>query len=95
MPFIGASVKQDLALWPGARANEARVKMTLGIGRAAGAMLPEAGAKTALRDHSPTRRLDNMIKEHDSAQAPARATRSAMPMTSDHKSLRQLTAVRD
>ena len=64
MPFIGASVKHDLARWPGARANEARANMTSGIWRAAGAMLPEAGAKTALRGHSPTRRLDNMIKDH-------------------------------
>jgi 2-hydroxy-3-oxopropionate reductase len=58
-----------------------RIPTALAGGRADSRLLQEFGAKMAHRDYSPTGRLDNMLKDLDSVQALARATKTAMPVT--------------
>ena len=58
-----------------------RIPAALAGGRADSRLLQEFGAKMASRDYSPTGRLDNMLKDLDSVQALARATKTAMPVT--------------
>lgn len=58
-----------------------RIPAALAGGRADSRLLQEFGAKMARRDYSPTGRLDNMLKDLDSVQALARATKTAMPVT--------------
>ena len=58
-----------------------RIPAALAGGRADSRILQEFGAKMARRDYSPTGRLDNMLKDLDSVQALARATKTAMPVT--------------
>jgi 2-hydroxy-3-oxopropionate reductase len=58
-----------------------RIPAALAGGRADSQLLQEFGTKMARRDYSPTGRLDNMLKDLDSVQALARATKTAMPVT--------------
>ena len=58
-----------------------RIPTALAGGRADSRLLQEFGAKMARRDYSPTGRLDNMLKDLDSVQALAQATKTAMPVT--------------
>jgi 2-hydroxy-3-oxopropionate reductase len=58
-----------------------RIPAALAGGRADSRILQEFGAKMARRDYSPTGRLDNMLKDLESVQALARATKTAMPVT--------------
>ncbi len=58
-----------------------RIAAALAGGRADSRLLQEFGTKMARRDYSPTGRLDNMLKDLDSVQALARATKTAMPVT--------------
>jgi 2-hydroxy-3-oxopropionate reductase len=58
-----------------------RIPAALAGGRADSRLLQEFGAKMARRDYSPTGRLDNMLKDLDSVQALARATKTKMPVT--------------
>jgi 2-hydroxy-3-oxopropionate reductase len=62
----------DAALIPGALAG----------GRADSAIMQEFMAKMARRDFSPTGRIDNMLKDLETVQASALATRTPMPITS-------------
>ena len=58
-----------------------RIPAALAGGRGDSRLLQEFGAKMARRDYSPTGRLDNMLKDLDSVQALARATKTTMPVT--------------
>lgn len=58
-----------------------RIAAALAGGRADSAILQEFGPKMAMKDLSPTGRLDNMLKDLDSVQALARVTMTTMPLT--------------
>eukprot|EP01037_Dinobryon_pediforme_P014897 gene14897-15034_t len=58
-----------------------KIPLALAGGRADSRILQEFGARMARRDYTPTGRLDNMLKDLDSVQALARATRTTMPVT--------------
>jgi 2-hydroxy-3-oxopropionate reductase len=51
-------------------------------GRADSRILQEFMAKMARRDYSPTGRIDNMLKDLETVQASAFASRTALPLTS-------------
>ncbi len=57
------------------------IPAALAGGRADSAILQEFMAKFAARDHTPTGRIDNMLKDLDSLQAFALKTKTPMPMT--------------
>lgn len=59
-----------------------RIPEALAGGRADSSILQEFAAKMARRDYSPTGRIDNMLKDLETVQASALATRTAMPITS-------------
>ena len=58
-----------------------RIPAALRGGRADSAIMQEFMAKFAARDYAPTGRIDNMLKDLDSLQAFALATRTPLPMT--------------
>ncbi len=62
--------------------DPARIPNALAGGRADSRILQEFMAKFASRDFSPTGRLDNMLKDLDSIQAFALATKTPLPLTS-------------
>lgn len=61
--------------------DAAAIPAALKGGRADSAILQEFMAKFAARDYTPTGRIDNMMKDLDSLQAFALATRTPLPMT--------------
>lgn len=67
-----------------------RIPAALAGGRADSAILQEYCGKMALRDYSPTGRIDNMLKDLDSAQAFAMACKIPMPLTSAVSDLNRL-----
>jgi len=62
--------------------DASRIPEALAGGRADSAILREFMAKMARRDFSPTGRIDNMLKDLETAQASALASRTPMPITS-------------
>lgn len=77
--FLAVAEATRLALDAGV--NAAAIPAALKGGRADSAILQEFMAKMARRDFSPTGRIDNMVKDLDGAQALARRTGTAMPLT--------------
>ncbi len=61
--------------------DAAAIPAALKGGRADSAIMQEFMAKFAKRDYTPTGRIDNMMKDLDSLQAFALATRTPLPMT--------------
>jgi 2-hydroxy-3-oxopropionate reductase len=59
-----------------------KIPAALAGGRADSRIMQEFMAKFAARDFSPTGRLDNMLKDLDSVQAFALATKTPLPLTS-------------
>lgn len=59
-----------------------RIPAALAGGRADSRILQEFMAKMARRDVSPTGRIDNMLKDLETVQAAALATRIPLPVTS-------------
>jgi 2-hydroxy-3-oxopropionate reductase len=58
-----------------------KIPSALRGGRADSALLQEYMPRFANRDYAPTGRIDNMVKDLDAAQALARTTGTAMPLT--------------
>lgn len=58
------------------------IPAALAGGRADSRILQEYMGKMALRDYSPTGRIDNMLKDLETVQASALATRTPLPVTS-------------
>jgi 2-hydroxy-3-oxopropionate reductase len=59
-----------------------KIPAALAGGRADNRMMQEFMVKFAARDYTPTGRLDNMLKDLDSVQAFALATKTPLPLTS-------------
>lgn len=62
--------------------DAARIPAALAGGRADSRIMQEYMAKMATRDFSPTGRIDNMLKDLETAQGSAMAKRVALPVTS-------------
>lgn len=62
--------------------DPAAIPVALSGGRADSRILGEFMAKFAARDYTPTGRIENMLKDLESVQAFAMATRTPLPMTS-------------
>ncbi len=62
--------------------DAAKIPAALKGGRADSALLQEYLPRYVSRDYRPTGRIDNMVKDLDTAQDVARATNTAMPLTS-------------
>lgn len=77
--FAAVAEATQLALNSGVDAR--KIPQALAGGRADSAILQEFMGKMARRDYSPTGRIDNMVKDLDGAQALARSTGTAMPLT--------------
>ena len=67
-----------------------RIPAALAGGRADSSILQEYGVKMAVRDYSPTGRIDNMLKDLDSVQAFALAGKVTLPLTSAVTDLHRL-----
>ena len=67
-----------------------KLPIALAGGRADSHILQEFGAKMACRDYTPTGRIDNMLKDLESAQAFASAKRLPLPITSAISELHRL-----
>lgn len=78
--FLSVAEATRLAMDGGVDA--ARIPAALAGGRADSAILQEYMAKMARLDYTPTGRIDNMLKDLESAQAYAFTTRTPMPLTS-------------
>ncbi len=78
--FLAVAEATRLALDGGVDAT--RIPAALAGGRADSAILQEYMAKMARLDYSPTGRIDNMLKDLESAQAYAFSMRTPMPLTS-------------
>jgi 2-hydroxy-3-oxopropionate reductase len=61
--------------------DAARLAAALAGGRADSRILQEFGPKMAARDLTPTRRIDNMLKDLEAVQAFAQAQRLPLPLT--------------
>ena len=61
--------------------DAAKIPGALKGGRADSALLQEYMPRYANKDYAPTGRIDNMVKDLDSAQALARSTGTAMPLS--------------
>lgn len=61
--------------------DAARISAALSGGRADSNILREFGPKMAVRDYSPTGRIDNMLKDLEAVQSFAAAERLPLPMT--------------
>ncbi len=61
--------------------DAARIPDALAGGRADSRILQEFMGKMAQRDYSPTGRIDNMLKDLETVQGTALATRTPMPLT--------------
>jgi 2-hydroxy-3-oxopropionate reductase len=70
--------------------DPAKIPAALAGGRADNAIMREFMAKFAARDYAPTGRLDNMLKDLESVQAFALATRTPLPMTSSVTEIHRL-----
>ena len=70
--------------------DAARIPAALAGGRADSNILQEYGAKMAVRDYTPTGRIDNMLKDLDSVQAFAMAGKVPLPLTSAVTDLHRL-----
>lgn len=70
--------------------DAARIPLALAGGRADSSILQEFGAKMAARDYTPTGRIDNMLKDLESAQVFAAANRIPLPLTSGVTELHRL-----
>jgi 2-hydroxy-3-oxopropionate reductase len=70
--------------------DPAKIPAALAGGRADNAIMREFMAKFAARDYTPTGRLDNMLKDLESVQAFALATKTPLPMTSTVTELHRL-----
>ena len=62
--------------------DPAKIPAALAGGRADNAIMREFMARFASRDYTPTGRLDNMLKDLESVQSFALATKTPLPMTS-------------
>lgn len=62
--------------------DASQIPGALAGGRADSAILQEFAAKMAVRDFTPTGRIDNMLKDLETVQASTLATRTALPVTS-------------
>lgn len=78
--FLAVAEATRLALDGGVDAT--RIPAALAGGRADSAILQEYMAKMAQLDYTPTGRIDNMLKDLESAQAYAISMRTPMPLTS-------------
>jgi len=78
--FLAVAEATRLAMDGGVDAT--RIPAALAGGRADSAILQEYMAKMARLDYTPTGRIDNMLKDLESAQAYAFSTRTPMPLTS-------------
>jgi 2-hydroxy-3-oxopropionate reductase len=70
--------------------DPAKIPAALAGGRADNAIMREFMAKFAARDYAPTGRLDNMLKDLESVQAFALATKTPLPMTSSVTEIHRL-----
>ena len=77
--FVAIAEATKLALDAGVDA--AKIPGALKGGRADSALLQEYMPRYANKDYAPTGRIDNMVKDLDSAQALARSTGTAMPLS--------------
>ncbi|WP_306874639.1 NAD(P)-dependent oxidoreductase [Neorhizobium galegae] len=78
--FLSVAEATRLALDAGIDAS--KIPAALAGGRADSRILQEFMPKMAAHDYTPTGRIDNMLKDLESAQALALAQRTAMPLTS-------------
>lgn len=78
--FLAVAEATRLALDGGVDAT--RIPAALAGGRADSAIMQEYMAKMARLDYTPTGRIDNMLKDLESAQAFAFSMRTPMPLTS-------------
>ncbi len=78
--FVAVAEATQLALDAGVEA--AKIPAALKGGRADSAILQEFMGKMAAKDYTPAGRIDNMVKDLNGAQDLARATGTAMPLTS-------------
>ncbi len=76
------AVAEATQLAQDAGVDVAKIPDALKGGRADSAILQEFMVKMANRDYSPTGRIDNMVKDLNSAQDLARQTGTSMPLTS-------------
>lgn len=77
--FVAVAEATQLALDAGVDA--AKIPEAIKGGRADSAILQEYMAKMAVKDYTPTGRLDNMVKDLNAAQDLARQTGTSMPLT--------------
>ena len=77
--FMAVAEATQLALDAGVDA--AKIPQAIKGGRADSAILQEFMPKMAVRDYTPTGRIDNMVKDLNGVQDLARATGTAMPLT--------------
>jgi len=75
------AVAEATALAEAAGVNVARIPEALKGGRADSALLQEYMPRFAARDYRRTGRIDNMVKDLDSARDLARQTETTMPLT--------------
>lgn len=75
------AVAEAVKLAEAGRVDPKRIPAALEGGRADNAIMQEFMGKFADRDFSPTGRIDNMLKDLDSLQAFAMATKTPLPMT--------------
>ncbi|MCE9664879.1 NAD(P)-dependent oxidoreductase [Halomonas sp. M5N1S17] len=78
--FLAVAEATQLALNAGVDAE--KIPMALKGGRADSAILQEYMPRFATRDYRRTGRIDNMVKDLDAVMDLARATQTAMPLTS-------------
>jgi len=77
--FVAVAEATQLALDAGVDA--AKIPEAIKGGRADSAILQEFMAKMAVKDYTPTGRIDNMVKDLNGAQDLARKTGTSMPLT--------------
>ena len=74
----------------GAGTGATKIPRALSGGRADGTIVRESMVKFATRDYTPTGRIDNMVKDLDGVQDPARKTGTAMPLTAARAEIHRL-----
>lgn len=77
--FVAVAEATTLALDAGVDAS--KVPQAIAGGRADSAILQEFMGKMAIKDYSPTGRIDNMVKDLNGVQDLARTTNTPMPLT--------------
>ncbi len=88
--FVAVAEATQLALDAGV--NAAIIPQALKGGRADSAILQEFMGKMAVKDYSPTGRIDNMVKDLNGVQDLARITNTAMPLTAVCAEIHRLLA---